>query len=339
MNVMQKPITAPSPSEEDVVFEQTLRPQTLREYVGQTHIKNNLGVALDAARLRGESLEHILLAGPPGLGKTTLAAIIAREAGANLRATSGPAIERVGDLASILTNLERGDVLFIDEAHRLPKAVEEILYPAMEDGQLDIVLGKGTAARTLKLALPPFTLIAATTQASLLTSPLRSRFGQSFHFQFYAQEEIEKILERSAELLAMGIAPDARRRIAQASRMTPRVANRLLKRIRDVAQVAAGSADAAIDDTLAQEGLAMLGVDHMGLETLDRAVLDVLINRFGGGPAGLKTIAAALNEDEHTLADVVEPYLIQRGLLARTSRGRVATPAAYAHLGVPYHDS
>jgi Holliday junction DNA helicase RuvB len=337
--MMQDPVTDQSALAEDAALEQTLRPQTMQEYVGQSHIKKNLEIALEAARLRGESLEHVLLAGPPGLGKTTLAAIIANEAGANLRATSGPAIERVGDLASILTNLETGDVLFIDEAHRLPKAVEEVLYPAMEDGQLDIVLGKGTAARTLKLALPPFTLIAATTQSSLLSSPLRARFGQSFHFQFYTRDEIESILERSAKLLGIGLDAAARGRIADASRMTPRVANRLLKRIRDVAQVTSGSSEAHIDHALAEEGLAMLGVDEMGLEALDRAVLDAVITRFSGGPVGLKTIAAALNEDERTLADVVEPYLIQRGLLSRTPRGRTATPSAYAHLGMVAPDS
>jgi len=329
-------VTDRESNEEDVVLESTLRPQRLDEYVGQDQIKKNLAVAMEAAKLRGEVLEHILLAGPPGLGKTTLATIIANETNSSLRATSGPAIERVGDLASILTNLEPNDVLFIDEAHRLPRAVEEILYPAMEDKELDIILGKGASARTLKLALPPFTLIAATTQDSLLSAPLRSRFGQIFRFTFYGQDEIESILERSAGILDVSLDAPARNTLAKASRMTPRVANRLLKRIRDVAQVTHGSTNAPISEPLTAQGLSMLGIDEQGLEDLDRAVLRTLIERFSGGPAGVKSIAAALSEDERTISEVVEPYLIQIGMLERTPRGRSATRAAYAHLDVPY---
>lgn len=332
-------ITDRSGTPEDEAFEKTLRPRSLAEYVGQAGIKRNLNIAMQAADLRGEVLEHILLAGPPGLGKTTLAYLIARETDANLRSTSGPAIERIGDLASILTNLEERDVLFIDEAHRLPRAVEEVLYPAMESQTLDIILGKGTAARTLKLTLPPFTLILATTRVSLLSSPLRSRFGQSFRFQFYTPEEIEQILTRSSSLLTIALDKTARRRIARASRMTPRVANRLLKRIRDLAQVEHGGAKARISDEIAQRGLTMLGIDEKGLEELDRAVLKTIIDHFQGGPVGLAAIAASLNEDEGTIAEVVEPFLIQIGLLARTNRGRIATNDAYAHLNIPAPDN
>jgi len=322
-------------SPEEVALEATLRPVALREYVGQERVKQNLRIAIKAAALRDDVLEHILLAGPPGLGKTTLAAIIARETRSNLRATSGPAIERVGDLASILTSLEPRDVLFIDEAHRLPRPVEEVLYPAMEDRELDIVLGKGTSARTVKLALPPFTLIAATTQDSLLSAPLRTRFGQVFRFQFYDAHEIEAILERSANILKVSVDGEARKRIAASSRMTPRVANRLLKRIRDLAQVEGKSTDVHISPDIADRGLAMVGVDNAGLEELDRRVLEAIIDRFEGGPVGLKTVAAALEEDEQTIADVVEPYLIRIGMLKRTPRGRCATAAAYEHLGKP----
>lgn len=327
-------ITDRATTPEEAILEFTLRPKTLGEYVGQTRVKENLTVAIEAARMRKDVLEHILLSGPPGLGKTTLAYLIAREMSANLRTTSGAAIERVGDLASILTNLEQSDILFIDEAHRLPRAVEEVLYPAMESQTLDIVLGKGTAARTLKLALPPFTLIAATTRAGLLSSPLRSRFGQTFRFQFYTPEEVETILDRSAALLAIGLEPKSRRVLALASRMTPRVANRLLKRTRDLAQVEKGNAKAGISHDIAQKSLAMLGIDAKGLEELDRAVLKTIIERFNGGPVGIQALAATLNDDEGTLADVVEPYLLQIGFLARTGRGRIATKDAYHHLGL-----
>jgi len=319
---------------DETVLEVALRPRTIAEYVGQENIKRNLAIAIKAAQLRGDVLEHVLLAGPPGLGKTTLAHLIAQTMQANLRVTSGPAIERVGDLASILTNLEDRDMLFIDEAHRLPRAIEEVLYPAMEAQALDIILGKGTAARTLRLSLPRFTLLAATTRTGLLSSPLRSRFGQSFRLNFYVPEEIERIIERSARILGVSLDPKARTRVAAAARMTPRVANRLLKRLRDLAQVESNGKTAHISDAVAERGLSMLGVDDRGLEELDRSVLRAVIERFVGGPVGVAAIAAALNEEEETIADVVEPYLIQIGFLARTPRGRVATAQGYEHLGV-----
>lgn len=328
-------ITDRTTTPEEGVLELTLRPKSFTEYVGQAGVKDNLFVAIEAARLRRDVLEHVLLAGPPGLGKTTLAHLMAREMGTNLRATSGAAIERIGDLASILTNLEDADILFIDEAHRLPRSVEEILYPAMETQTLDIVLGKGTAARTLKLDLPRFTLVAATTRPGLLSSPLRSRFGQTLRLSYYAPEEIEAILNRSAKLLGIRLDAKARKRLARASRMTPRVANRLLKRTRDFAQVEHQNASADITDAIAQKTLEMLGIDERGLEELDRMVLRAIIERFAGGPAGIQAIAATLNEDQDTLVDAVEPYLLQIGMLARTGRGRIATPDAYAHFGLP----
>lgn len=323
-------LTAP----DDPTFELTLRPRSLEEYVGQDHIKHNLKIAIQAARLRDDAIDHLLLSGPPGLGKTTLAHLVAKELETNLRLTSGPAIERVGDLASILTNLEEKDILFIDEAHRLPRAVEEVLYPAMEAHALDIVLGKGTSARTLRLTLPRFTLIAATTRSGMLSSPLRSRFGQTFHFTFYSKEEIAAILDRSAHILSLTLEPEARDHIAQASRATPRTANRILKRIRDVAQVAQDTPEAHITEKVVTEGLKLLRIDEQGLEELDRAFLKTLIEKFQGGPTGIQALTAALNEDVRTLADMVEPYLLQIGFVERTNRGRVATRAAYTHLGL-----
>lgn len=328
-------ITQKDATPEERAWELALRPKTLSDYVGQTHVKHNLAVAMEAAHLRDDVLEHILLAGPPGLGKTTLAYLIAQDMRANLRTTSGAAIERVGDLASILTNLEDRDVLFIDEAHRMPRAVEEVLYPAMESQTLDIILGKGTAARTLKLTLPRFTLIAATTRPGSLSAPLRSRFGQTFRLQFYTPKEIETILTRSATLLNTALASGATKKLASAARMTPRVANRLLKRARDLAQVEHQNARAAITDGIAEKALDMLGIDHRGLEEFDRAVLKTIVERFSGGPVGIQAIAATLNDDEGALIDVVEPYLLQIGFLARTGRGRVATKDAYVHLGLP----
>jgi Holliday junction DNA helicase RuvB len=317
-------------SAEDI-GEGSLRPQWLREFIGQTKMKENLAIFLQAARTRGEPLDHALLYGPPGLGKTTLAHIIAREMGANLRPTSGPAIERPGDLASILTQLEGGNVLFIDEVHRLPTPVEEVLYPAMEDFKLDIVIGKGPSANAIRLTIDPFTVIGSTTRASLLTSPLRDRFGIVFHFGFYQNEELQQIVERSAGLLDVPCDRDAAKEIAKRSRGTPRVANRLLRRVRDYAQV---RADGRVTREVACAALEMLEVDTLGLDRVDRALLDTIIRKFEGGPVGLDTLAASTNEDAGTIEDVYEPYLIQLGFLNRTPRGRCATALAYNHLKV-----
>ena len=327
-------ITDQTQTPEESVLELTLRPKTFDEYVGQEAVKHNLAIAMQAAQLRSDVLEHILLSGPPGLGKTTLAHLIARTMGANFRSTSGAAIERVGDVASLLTNLEDGDILFIDEAHRIPRTVEEILYPAMEAQSLDIILGKGTAARTLKLSLPRFTLIAATTRPGQLSAPLRSRFGQNFRLQFYEQNHIEQILNRSASLIGIDIAAPARERLATAARMTPRIANRLLKRARDLAQVEHAATEASVSDATAAKALAMLGIDDQGLEDFDRSVLRTIIERYEGGPVGVQALAATLNDDEGMIIDIVEPYLLQIGMLARTGRGRVATKLAYEHLGL-----
>jgi len=315
---------------EDDSFEATLRPRALDDYVGQEKAKGNLGLFIDAARGRGEALDHVLLYGPPGLGKTTLANIIACEMGVSIKSTSGPVIERPGDLAAILTNLEAHDVLFIDEIHRLSHVVEEILYPAMEDFQLDIIIGQGPSARTIKLDLPKFTLVGATTRAGLLSSPLRDRFGVISRLEFYTHEELAYIITRSARIFGMAIAPDGAMELARRSRGTPRIANRLLRRVRDFAQV---RADGTITRTVADQALALLEIDEMGFDQMDRAILLTIIDKFGGGPVGLDTIAAAISEESDTIEDVYEPFLIQNGFLNRTPRGRVATAAAYSHFG------
>ncbi len=317
-------------TDEDEV-ERSLRPHTLAEYFGQQKLKESLSVYMQAAVMRREPLDHLLLYGPPGLGKTTLAGIIASEMGHNIRVTSGPAIERAGDLASILTNLNAGDVLFIDEIHRLSHAVEEVLYPAMEDYALDIMIGKGPSARSIRLDLPKFTLIGATTRAGMLTSPLRDRFGISFRLELYTPGELSVIVRRSAQILKVECDERGALEIASRSRGTPRIANRLVKRVRDYAEVKAGG---RINEQVACEALDMLEVDRLGLDRTDRAMLGVMIEKFGGGPVGLDTLAACTGEDTATIEDVYEPYLLQLGFLMRTPRGRVATPAAYSHLGL-----
>lgn len=327
--------STPDTNKNDGFLDSTLRPSRWDDYIGQEHIKENVRILLSAAKERGHSAEHILFYGPPGLGKTTLAHLIAKETGRNIKVTSGPAIERVGDLASILTNLTPGDILFIDEIHRLNKMIEEVLYPAMEGGTLDIVIGKGPSARTLQLELPPFTLIAATTRISLLSAPLRSRFsGGVFRLEFYTPEEIQKIIERSSKILDITLHNDAMTEIAKRSRSTPRTANYFLKRVRDYAQVHKTEAD----QESAKRALALLGVDEFGLTQADRSLLEIIIEKFNGGPVGVKTLAAATSEEEGTIEDVVEPYLLQTGFLERTPRGRTATKKAYEHLGFTYPD-
>jgi Holliday junction DNA helicase RuvB len=321
---------------DESVLDQTLRPTHWDEYIGQKHIKDNVKILLRAAEERGHIPEHILFYGPPGLGKTTFAHLIAKETGKQMKITSGPAIEKVGDLASILTNLAPGDILFIDEIHRLNKMVEEILYPAMESGVLDIIIGKGPSARTIQLDLPPFTLIAATTRVALVSSPLRSRFsGGVFRLEFYSNEEIAKIVERSAKLLKTELEKGALEEIAKRSRFTPRTANYFLKRVRDYAQVNKKN----LDQKTVKEALNMLAIDEIGLNSSDRKFLEILIEKFGGGPVGLKTLGAAMSEEEATVEEVIEPYLIQLGLLERTARGRVATAKAYEHLGFDLPDN
>lgn len=319
--------------EDEVTIETSLRPRALAEYIGQERVVENLKIFLEAAKARGEALDHLLLYGPPGLGKTTLANVVAAEMGVSIKVTSGPVIERPGDLAAILTNLRQGDILFIDEVHRLSRAVEEVLYPAMEDYALDIVIGKGPAARIIRLNLPHFTLIGATTRIAMMTSPLRARFGVVYRLDFYSQQAMEDIVQRSASILGVPIDKQGVLEIASRSRGTPRVANRLLKRVRDYAQV---RGDGSIDGATAQRALSMLEVDSLGLDNSDRRVLETMIDKFEGGPVGLETIAAALNEDTDTIMDVYEPYLIQLGFLERTPRGRMATRRAYEHCGRPY---
>jgi len=328
---MQEKITNPSLQEEDSRFETNIRPQRMRDFVGQDKVKRNLEIFIQAAKKRGDSLDHTLLYGPPGLGKTTLAHIIANELGGSIQSTSGSAIDRPGDLAKILTNTELrdGDVLFIDEIHRLPPQVEEVLYSAMEDFEVDIILGKGASARSVKIPLPRFTLVGATTRAGLLTSPLRNRFGVVSHLDFYNKEELKKIVMRSARILGIKIEEEGAEEIARRSRGTPRIANRLLRRIRDYAQV---KGEGIITQRIAEEALSLLDVDEKGLDAMDRKILEALVFKFGGGPVGLKVLAMVVNEEPDTLEEVYEPYLIREGLINRTPKGRTATPLLYKYL-------
>jgi holliday junction DNA helicase RuvB len=314
----------------DNMLDQTLRPRKLDEYIGQNKVKENLKIFIEAARKRGEPIEHVLLYGAPGLGKTTLAHIIANEFGSNIRVTSGPAIEKSGDLAAILTNLSEGDILFIDEIHRLNRTIEEILYPAMEDYALDIIIGKGPSARTLRIDLPRFTIIGATTKASLLSAPLRDRFGITYHLNFYEPHDIEEIIIRSSRILNVGLDKTSSAEIAARSRRTPRVANRLLKRVRDYCEV---KGDGSVSKDLCRDAFSMLEVDEFGLDNIDRVILETIIDKYAGGPVGLNTIAASTGEDTSTIEDIYEPYLIQLGFLDRSPRGRIVTDIAYKHLG------
>ena len=322
---------APAADPVEAAEEITLRPRHLGEFVGQAQLKEHLEIMLEAARRRGQPADHLLFAGPPGLGKTSLAGIVATEMGAGFRITSGPALVRAGDLAAILTNLVEGDVLFVDEIHRLGRAVEEILYPAMEDFQLDIVLGKGPSARTIRLDLPHFTLVGATTRTGLITGPLRDRFGFVARLDYYSAADLDTIIRRSGSILDVRLDPKGAAEIARRSRGTPRIANRLLKRVRDFAEV---RGNGSVDETVARQGLELFGVDGLGLDKVDRAILDAICSRFGGGPVGLSTLAVCVGEETDTVEDVYEPYLLQLGLLMRTPRGRVATPAAWLHLGL-----
>lgn len=322
----------PQADELERVAETSLRPKKLAEFAGQPQLTEHLQIVLEAAKQRGHAADHLLFAGPPGLGKTTLASIVAAEMDAALKITSGAALTRSGDLASMLTDLNDGDVLFVDEIHRLPRAVEEVLYPAMEDFQLDIILGKGPAARSLRLDLPRFTLVGATTRTGLITGPLRDRFGFVARLDYYEPGSLRSIVQRAAGVLGVDITPEGAEQIARRSRGTPRIANRLLRRVRDFAQVRKAG---TINTEVADEGLVLFGVDALGLDKIDRAILDCMVNRFGGGPVGLSTIAVSIGEDADTVEDVYEPFLIQCGLLQRTPRGRMATPAAWTHLGLP----
>jgi Holliday junction DNA helicase RuvB len=332
---MAERIVSPKTKTEEVGLDVNLRPQKLDEYIGQDRVKANLRILIEAARARGDALDHVLIYGPPGLGKTTLAHVVANEMGVGIKVTAGPVIERAGDLAAILSNLHKGDILFIDEVHRLGRVVEEVLYPAMEDFALDIVIGKGPGARNIRLKLPPFTIVGATTRLALMTAPLRARFGAVYRLDFYDQAAMTAIVERSARILGVAIGEEGVAEIARRARGTPRVANRLLKRVRDYAQV---RADGAIDQSVAREALALLEVDPLGLDDIDRRVLRTIIEKFDGGPVGLDTIGAALSEEPDTIMDVVEPYLLQLGFLDRTPRGRVATRRAYEHLGIPFEE-
>jgi Holliday junction DNA helicase RuvB len=327
--MLEENIIEPKEKEEDKVLDTSLRPKAFADFVGQDKIKEHLAISTLAAKGRGEPLEHVLLYGNPGLGKTTLAHIIANEMAAGIRIASGPSLEHVGDLAAILSNLESGDVLFIDEIHRLNRTIEEVLYPAMEDFALDIIIGKGPAARTLRLDLPRFTIIGATTRLSLLSSPLRDRFGATYRLNYYSNEDLEKIVRRSAAILGIKIDGESVAEIARRTRFTPRIANRLLKRVRDFAEV---KTNGIINKEAVEAALAMLEIDHLGLDKVDREILETIVRKFGGGPVGIGTLAAATREEEATIEEVYEPFLIQMGMLSRTPRGRIATPNAYIHL-------